>query len=218
MDPRRRCGAEFRLVRPAPRLRQSRSRFAAKTVPSSSSIPTEATESAAREKIAAQNFPEIRNKAWPSGADGPAPKQPQERIHCIATADRPEISLRVALGTPPSSFILSSPLTPRRRSPFSPSPVRRARKQIPSSQAKRPLAPQAGSSVPRSHHGSAQGPPQKKSRPAGSWPGLIWDSDQVTRCQARRRREAKPNRPVARSSREEGSGTTSLLILTLSYP
>ena len=57
MDPRRRCGADLRLVRPAPRLRQSRSRFAAKTVPSSSSIPTDATESAAPEKTAAQNFP-----------------------------------------------------------------------------------------------------------------------------------------------------------------
>ena len=57
MDPRRRCGADLRLVRPAPRLRQSRSRFAAKTVPSSSSIPTEATESTAREKTAAQNLP-----------------------------------------------------------------------------------------------------------------------------------------------------------------
>ena len=34
------------------------------------------------------------------------------------------------------------------------------------SRVRRPLAPQAGSSVPRSHHGSAQGVPQKKSRPA----------------------------------------------------
>ncbi len=85
-----------------------------------------------------------KNKARSSGADGHAPKQPDERIHFIATEDLPEIAFPAAHGTHDSSFSLRissflhpslppDPLTPRRRSPLWPSPVRQTRKQIPSS-------------------------------------------------------------------------------------
>ena len=77
----------------------SRSRSPAKTVPSSSSIPADATESNAPDKTASE-------KAWHSGGDSHASEVPDERIHFIASADQPEISFPGPRKTSHASFFI----------------------------------------------------------------------------------------------------------------
>ena len=139
MDPRRRCGAGRRPVRPAPPIPK-----ASRNPPRRRFHPRPRFRLTPR-RAPHQKLPQpkiSKNKAWPSGADGYAPQLPHGCIHFIATADQPEISFPDARETPHSSFFIRissflrpslppDPLTPRRRSPFWPSPVRRARKQFP---------------------------------------------------------------------------------------
>ena len=88
-----------------------------------------------------------RKNPWQSGADSQAPKQPDERINLHATENQPEISFPAPRGQPHSSFFthpssFPSPLSPRTpslpESTLWPSPVRRARKQIPSRHERSP--------------------------------------------------------------------------------
>ena len=116
MDPRRRCGAELRPVRPTLRLRQ-----AARDPPRRRHHPLSRSRlrprRAPHQKIPLPNISE--NIAWPSGADSHAARAKLEGMNFAATDTHPRKSAsrsRAKLSIHPSSFGFhpsSAPLSPQ---------------------------------------------------------------------------------------------------------